>query len=496
MTEAETAYQAALEEIERVKREKRVELDLSGEALRALDRIPSALAELRWLQGIYLNQTAVRDLSPLAGLSALQGLRLEETAVFDLSPLAGMTGLQALWLEGTAVRNIDPLAGLNALLILQLSETAVSDLSPLAGITGLQALELARSAVVDLRPIRGLDKLGTGARPGLHFTNTPATRADAELARLSDIDDDAIRTRETLAYLNTLPPWPEPYLPKARPDGKPPEWIGQPPAPAIPVSAPAPLQVIEVDGVLRPAMLGDGLDTKNRLLAQQGWQALRDYLADLAELRPRIGNQMPTMDKALTRFEAGLGENFGQVNAIALGTHGNRIIRLAATAEDSLAAADAAELVEFAAAIALFLERLADWRAYREDALSHPPSAAEVQSALPPIEAIVDELFDRAEIDPEIGQNLKDQLAAVHEETGDALTAKGLIASTRNVLGRLAEVAWRGVKTVGKLSGETASFAANVLTILTTTRDALHTLATTLPEQFGWLEAVLKALKI
>lgn len=226
MTEAETAYQAALEEIERVKREKRVELDLSGEAIRALDRIPSALAELRWLQGIYLNQTAVRDLSPLAGLSALQGLRLEETAVFDLSPLAGMTGLQALWLEGTAVRNIDPLAGLNALLILQLSETAVSDLSPLAGITGLQALELARSAVVDLRPIRGLDKLGTGARPGLHFTNTPATRADAELTRLSDIDDDTIRTRETLAYLNTLPPWPEPYLPKARPDGKPPEWIG------------------------------------------------------------------------------------------------------------------------------------------------------------------------------------------------------------------------------------------------------------------------------
>ena len=60
--------------------------------------------------------------------------------------------------------------------------------------------------MADLRPIRGLAKLGTNRPPGLGFRDTPATRADGTLARLAGIEDTEDRARETLAYLNSLPP--------------------------------------------------------------------------------------------------------------------------------------------------------------------------------------------------------------------------------------------------------------------------------------------------
>lgn len=467
MSAAETAYEEAERAIAKALREGGETLDLSGEKFHALTHLPPEIARLTALRSLDLRQTAVADIAPLAHLTALQRLFLNQTAVADIAPLARLTALQDLSLE----------------------------LAPVA----------------DLRPLAGLNRLGTNGPPGLTFWRTTATQADGELARLAGIEDTKTRARATLAYLNTLPPWPQPYTPKSRPDGKPPEPIGRGEVPAIPTPAPAPLQVVEEGGVLRPAMPGDALDAQSRLWARQGWEALRDFLADLAEMRPRIGNQMPTMDKALARFEAGLGADFGQVNPIALGTHGNRIIRLANTAEESLSAADAAELVELAAAIALFLERFPEWRAYREDALSHPLSAEEVQAALPPIDAIAEELFDRAEIDPEIGRNLKDQLAAVREEAGDALSAKGLIASARNVLGRLAEAAVRSGKSgaaflgreaanLGKMTWEISKktvatgLSAAALDIFANKARLLHLLATTMPEQFGWLDPILKLI--
>jgi hypothetical protein len=60
----------------------------------------------------------------------------------------------------------------------------------------------------------------------LYFFDTPATAQDAELDRLAGILDHEYRTRDTLTYLKTLPPWPEPYMPKATADGSPPLPIG------------------------------------------------------------------------------------------------------------------------------------------------------------------------------------------------------------------------------------------------------------------------------
>jgi hypothetical protein len=92
--------------------------------------------------------------------------------------------------------------------------------------TGLQILTFEHTKVLDLRPISGLDKLGADVPIGLTFQSTLATARDAKLAELAEIEDDADRTRQTLAYLRSLPPWPEPYTPAATPDGSPPKPIG------------------------------------------------------------------------------------------------------------------------------------------------------------------------------------------------------------------------------------------------------------------------------
>ncbi|MGY6632943.1 MAG: leucine-rich repeat domain-containing protein [Alkalilacustris sp.] len=124
--------------------------------------------------------------------------------------IADLTALTDLGLEATQVEDISPLSGLTALRWLGLAGTKVSNLTPLAKLSKLQGLCLDNTAVQDLRPIRDLPHLGTGHDGGLSFADTPATAVDAELRRLSKVENDVQRTRETLAYLKTLPPWPEP----------------------------------------------------------------------------------------------------------------------------------------------------------------------------------------------------------------------------------------------------------------------------------------------
>jgi Leucine Rich Repeat (LRR) protein len=142
----------------------------------------------------------------------LQTLCLDNTQVADLAPLAGLGGLQWLNLDNTQVADLAPLAGLGGLQTLYLNNTQVADLAPLAELGGLQMLTLDNTQVADLRPICDLPFPESKNDPffGLHFKNTPAAASSPELTRLSEIEDSKTRTRETLAYLKTLPPWPEP----------------------------------------------------------------------------------------------------------------------------------------------------------------------------------------------------------------------------------------------------------------------------------------------
>lgn len=197
------------------------------------------LSELTAMQYLTLVRTGVSDLSPLQDMIALESLRIDATAVSDLSPVRKMSFLERFSLDGTSVSDLSPLRKIRALRELWLSQTAVSDLSPLIEITAIQGLRLSRTAVSDLSPLREMTAMRTlsisytevsDLRPiaalpfytsgeplySLSFRGTPATKHDPEMQRLSIIVDGKQRTRETLAYLKTLPPWPEPYRPATR----------------------------------------------------------------------------------------------------------------------------------------------------------------------------------------------------------------------------------------------------------------------------------------
>ena len=485
MTEAERAYAAAVKEIARVKAAGETVLDLSGEAFRALDRIPDRIAELPGLVLLDFDKTQVADLTPLAPLTALKGLGLDNTQVAELSPIADLVTLEGLGLDNTEV----------------------TDLSPIVNLTALKVLELNYTRVTDLRPIRDLPLPGPEKFTGLYFTGTPFAEATEETRRLAAIEAPQERTRETLAFLKTLPPWPEPLPWESQAEDKPAPEPEPEPELEIPASIPAPLQVVELEGVLRPAMPGDGLDEAGSQLARQAWAALRDFLADLAELRPRLDNQMPQMARALLRFEAALGAEFAAVNPIAMGLHGQRVIRLVSGADETLARPDADELAELAAAITLFLERFPEWRAYRAAAGIGAPAPETVAAKLPEIEAITDELFDRAQIDTGVPESLKSQAATVRDDPTDPVATRGLVDSLGNVLSALALPLWRAVRTAGRATEGFArltvdrarhiaatGLAAAGLDLLFNKAQLLTALATAMPERFGWILALLARL--
>ena len=163
-------------------------LDFDRKDFRALDRIPDQIADLPDLAWLDLDNTKVAELTPLASLTALLAIRLDNTQVADLTPLAHLTALQELGFD----------------------YTQVADLTPLANLSALRKLWLDYTRVADLRPIRDLTKLGTEDDTGLDFKGTPFAEATEDTRRLAAIKDRQERTRETLAFLKTLPPWPEP----------------------------------------------------------------------------------------------------------------------------------------------------------------------------------------------------------------------------------------------------------------------------------------------
>jgi soluble cytochrome b562 len=166
MSDAQKVYKAAERKIAKARKRGDTELSFNSTTFHALDRLPPEIGTLDSLERLLLEGTRIADTASLTDLENLQRLDLEGTQVADIAPLQGLENLQMLLLNGTRV--------------------------------------------ADLRPLADLPRLGDGAIGGLYFADTPAARVTPELTRLSQIVDNQERTRETLAYLKTLPPWPDP----------------------------------------------------------------------------------------------------------------------------------------------------------------------------------------------------------------------------------------------------------------------------------------------
>ncbi len=186
MTQAELAYQEALDRIKEAGEKQLFDLDLRNPYL---DRLPPETANLTALEILDLDDAQVSDLTHIANLTALIHLYLENTQVSDLAHIANLTALE----------------------FLSLTNTQVSDLAHIANLTALKTLYLTNTKVSDLRPVLNCKKMtNAGPLEGLYFEGSLATQVDPELDRLSNIEDDHERTQQTFAYLETLPPYPDP----------------------------------------------------------------------------------------------------------------------------------------------------------------------------------------------------------------------------------------------------------------------------------------------
>ncbi len=126
---------------------------------------------------IYLEQTAVKDISvleglplwklyltntPVSDLSALKGLRTKMkefnaigSKVTDLSPLEGLD-VEMIWLSECPISDIGPLQNVRVVSV-TLADTKVSDLGPLKAHTTLKRLHIARTEVTDLSPLQWMN---------------------------------------------------------------------------------------------------------------------------------------------------------------------------------------------------------------------------------------------------------------------------------------------------------------------------------------------------
>lgn len=145
----------------------------------------------------------------IAGLTSLSTLDLHNTQITDLSPLSTLSDLHILYFYNTQFSDLAPLSKLTSLTELHLDSTQITDLAPLSTHKHLTYLNLDYTQITDLRPIKNLENLVSDELlSGLHFHDTPATRLDPELERLSDITNAKDRTRQTLDYLKSLKDWP------------------------------------------------------------------------------------------------------------------------------------------------------------------------------------------------------------------------------------------------------------------------------------------------
>jgi len=277
MSAAADAYKAAQAEIARAKATGEDRLRLDETAFRALQALPPEIAELDGLRQLDLDNTQIRDMSPLAGMQTLLVLYLDRTKVSDITPLAGMQSLQALYLNGTQV----------------------SDIAPVAGMQSLRELYLTGTLVSDLRPILSLESLGKQQfRDALRFQRCAATEADAELKRLSEIEDGDERLTETQAYLRSLPPWPEP-LP----------WSPDPTQGDTPPDPPSPelgLAMAMIEGCLEVTPHPHGPDDDP--LRSKSFARLRDAVTGLVRHGNRYPELRPIVDTLLTQTEGTLAE--------------------------------------------------------------------------------------------------------------------------------------------------------------------------------------------
>ena len=176
-------------------------------------------------------------------------------------------------------------------------------------LSALSVLSINETQVSDLRPLLPLEELGEGESAGLWYVNTPASRATPELQRLSQVENNnyAKCYRDTVAYLKTLPPYPEP-LPWTIPDAPEVDAPLDPPEPeGLPVLV---LRDGKIDIEPGPATEADITDQMKQAL----WSQLPGALQALA----RFGNRYPQIGQPAEAMTAAAQGDLAEADLLTL----------------------------------------------------------------------------------------------------------------------------------------------------------------------------------
>lgn len=117
------------------------------------------LAQLPYLQELYLGGNHIRDIRPLVRLPNLQVLSLHSNPLSYLEALREMPQLRSLDLHSIQARNFGALASLRDLRSLNLANNALKDANSVQWLKELRDLDLSMNQIRDLRPLSHLDQL-------------------------------------------------------------------------------------------------------------------------------------------------------------------------------------------------------------------------------------------------------------------------------------------------------------------------------------------------
>lgn len=119
----------------------------------------SVFSEMSWLEGLWINNNSVSDLTPLKNLKNLKYLSAEDNNISSLSPLSGTRNLEQLWCGGNPISDLSPISKNKGMIYLGVSRCNISSLSALSGMTDLERFYATDNNISDISPLKNTKKL-------------------------------------------------------------------------------------------------------------------------------------------------------------------------------------------------------------------------------------------------------------------------------------------------------------------------------------------------
>lgn len=275
--------------------------------------------------------------------------------------------------------------------------------------------------------------------------------------------------------------------------------------PAVPSQRPA---VIEVepgeDGRLRrkpsaPPPVDDA--ARDRRL-RDAWAAHETALSALEALNP--GRNEPGLTSAIAAYRDAMGTSYDDLNVIALGAHGERLIGYTARIDDLLVGAGAAELAALVALHGLFVRQFEAWREYVGDSRPDPtPEVVAAAAALSRETRNFPNLFarDLINVAVDLGEAATPPLTADPDDRLPRAVAFGVVDSDINILSGLSTQVPRYLRDagsrarIGSLDGVENAARRATEAALFFGLGSIGTLITGLPGELSYLTGIIALLK-